>query len=80
MVLLGKGETAVTVGETAADEVAADVIGALAAHVSLRRKRQLEFADGVLLATYVCVSKVSFVCSKVSANSQTACCCPPRSV
>ncbi len=52
--MLGEGEAAVTVCETAADAVAADVIRALSAHVSLRSKRQLEFADGVLLATYVC--------------------------
>ena len=81
LVLLREGEAAVTIGETAADEVAPDVIRALAAHVSLGSKRQLELADGVLLATYVCAcvcSKVSFVCSKVRANSPTACCCPPE--
>ena len=55
LVMLGEGEAAVTIGETDTDEVAADVIRALAAHVSLRSKRQVELADGVLLATYVCV-------------------------
>ena len=66
LVMLGEGEAAVTVGKTAADEVAADVIRALAAHVSLRSKRQLELADGVLLATYVCVVNLALCVVKLA--------------
>ena len=42
------------------------LICALAAHVSLRSKRERELADGVLLATYMCLVKLALCLVKLA--------------